>query len=72
MIESPSWLVSVGKTENALKQLEAIAKSNKRTVPLDVRNKLKMKRKKESVYGFMSLFSSWRLAKNSCMVIINW
>lgn len=72
MIESPRWLASVGKTDEALKQLEAIAEANGTTVPPDAKSRLKIKGKKEAVYGLMSLFSSWRLAKNSCMVVINW
>lgn len=73
MIESPRWLASQGKTAKCIRQLEVIAKMNKTKVPKDAWITLrKSGAKSEKGFGVMSLFSSWRLAKNTLMLISCW
>lgn len=73
MIESPRWLASQGKTLRCIQQLKVIAKVNGTTVPEDAIISLGKKAdSQERSFGVMSLFSSWRLAKNTLMLIICW
>lgn len=73
MIESPRWLANRGKVKACLSQLRIVAEGNGTTVPEDAVEILGgTSRKPESGYGLISLFSSWRLAKNTLMLIISW
>ncbi|GLV42087.1 uncharacterized protein CBL_04954 [Carabus blaptoides fortunei] len=73
MIESPRWLASRGKTSQCIKQLERIAKVNGTTVPSDAMITLRKKTEQtENIYGVMSLFTNWRLAKNTLLLVVCW
>ncbi|XP_017787307.1 PREDICTED: organic cation transporter 1-like [Nicrophorus vespilloides] len=73
LIESPRWLASKGKTKKCVKELHKIAKVNNTKVPEDAIYTLaKVSGKEEKVYGMLALFSSWRLAKNSFLLITGW
>ena len=73
MPESPRWLASRGRVEDTVKVLKYIAKVNKTQIPANTYSVLeKIASKKESVYGFASLFSSLRLAKNTLAIIVCW
>lgn len=75
MIESPRWLANKNKYKSCAQQLAKIAKVNKFKEHLDeklIEEKLTRKQNTEQVYGVMSLFSNWRLAKNTSLMIIIW
>ncbi|KAF2880324.1 hypothetical protein ILUMI_25837 [Ignelater luminosus] len=73
LIESPRWLISRGKTARCIKELQKIAKVNKTELPKDAILTLNLIAKDtEKVYGMMSLFSHWRLAKNTICIVICW
>lgn len=76
MIESPRWLASKGKYKECVVQLNKIARINKVTADIDEDYLLKMfpvkKAKIEKVYGVASLFSDWRIAKNTVLIITCW
>lgn len=73
MIESPRWLATQGKIDKCVDELKTIAKFNGSTVPECAVSLLEEKfQKPEKSYGAMSLFSHWRLAKNTLMLIICW
>lgn len=73
MIESPRWLVSQGKHKECIRELKVIAKINKTSVPEDALTILRRKFDRvDKSYGVMSLFTSWRLAKNTTMLVIIW
>jgi hypothetical protein len=67
--ESPRWLVAKGKTKKCLSVLKQIAKENGTLLPdnsLEILEKLE--RRREKVCGYASLFSSWRLLRNSVLI----
>ena len=71
--ESPRWLVSVGRLEDAKKVMTEIAKINKAPVPKDMEDKLKSiikENSSEKVYGYFSLFKSYRMAMRTICVTI--
>ncbi|XP_067015458.2 organic cation/carnitine transporter 2 isoform X2 [Anabrus simplex] len=71
--ESPRWLASRGKIDRCEKVLLHIAKINGTSLPPDTRAKLKkIASQKEKFYGLASLFSSWRLAKNTVLISATW
>ncbi|KAF2886262.1 hypothetical protein ILUMI_19911, partial [Ignelater luminosus] len=71
MIESPRWLISKGKTARCIKELEKIAKANNTRLPEDaILSLADLAKDTEKVYGVMSLFSHWRLAKNTICVVM--
>lgn len=73
MIESPRWLSSRGRLEDCEKMLRHIAKVNKTTLNDDALEILKQdKFVQEKLYGMASLFSSFRLAKNTLMMVSLW
>jgi hypothetical protein len=54
-------------------ELRRIARTNKRILPEDTMIILeKIAAKKERVYGLASLFSNWRLAKNTVLIVYLW
>ncbi|XP_025829051.1 solute carrier family 22 member 3 isoform X2 [Agrilus planipennis] len=73
IIESPRWLMSKGKSTKSLKAIKTIAKINGSTIPEDAAYILRSTpATKETTYGAMSLFSSWRMAKNTTCLVICW
>lgn len=73
MIESPRWLASRGKMVQCEKMLRRIAKVNGTTLNDDALEMLKIHSSNpEKIYGVMSLFSSWRLARNTIMIVTCW
>lgn len=75
IIESPRWLANRGKTIQCIKELEKIAKVNGTTVPTDALIMLKSDYKHsedEKLYGVISLFSRWRIAKNTIIMSLCW
>lgn len=74
MIESPRWLANKGKYKRCAAQLQKIAKVN--GTKIEVTEKLIKEMLKdhevEKVYGMASLFTSWRLAKNTTLMINSW
>jgi len=73
LIESPRWLASKGKTSKCIEELQKIAKLNHTKVPDNAHIKLaKTAANIEKAYGVLGLFSSWRLAKNSFLLVKGW
>ena len=74
MIESPRWLATKGRLTESAVQLNKIAKINGSKVRMSekVLKDMLPKVDVEAVYGMMSLFSGWRLAKNTIIIIICW
>lgn len=74
MIESPRWLANKGMYKRCAEQLQKIAKVNGSKIEITeklIKEMLK-DHKVEKVYGMASLFSSWRLAKNTTLMVISW
>lgn len=74
MIESPRWLINRGRLGQAAFYLNRIAKINKKNVQLNEKSLRAMlpREEPEKVYGILSLFSGFRLAKNTIILIICW
>ncbi|XP_058467365.1 beta-alanine transporter isoform X2 [Malaya genurostris] len=75
LIESPRWLAARGKYGRSMRELRKIATSNGiRRLSFDERTleKLFAQRKIETVYGMASLFSGWRMAKNTVLCVVCW
>lgn len=74
MIESPRWLINRGRLARAAYYLNRIAKINKKDVILNekVLRSMLPSEEPEKVYGMLSLFSGFRLAKNTTILIICW
>ena len=74
MIESPRWLANKQKFSKCAEMLNRIAEINKKSVRYseDVLKKLLGTQKEEKVYGAMSLFSHWRLARNTTILVLSW
>ncbi|XP_023703458.1 solute carrier family 22 member 5 isoform X2 [Cryptotermes secundus] len=74
--ESPRWLVAKGKTRKCLKVLNQIAKENGTSLPENTMETLqKLERRKEKVYGVLSLFTNRRLLRitiliSSCVTLV--
>jgi hypothetical protein len=67
--ESPRWLVAKGKTKKCLRVLKQIAKENGTSLPDNALEILrKLERRKEKVYGVLSLFSNWRLLRITILI----
>lgn len=73
MIESPRWLARKGKIKRCIRELKKIAIVNQTNLPNDLEDRIReISANTENVYGVMSLFSSWRLAKNGLLIITGW
>lgn len=74
MIESPRWLVNRGKLDEAAFYLNRIAKINNKPIILSekVLRTMLPNDEPEKIYGILSLFSGFRLAKNTIILIICW
>ena len=75
MIESPRWLITKKKFKQAARELNTIAKINgKRNVKITEKflEEAMPNVVVEQVYGMASLFSGWRLAKNTSLIILCW
>lgn len=71
MVESPRWLLNRGKTDKCIKELMKIMKSNRRRLPQGMFKQIKsLEPEVEKTYGFMSLFSTPRLAKVTIFLLI--
>lgn len=75
MIESPRWLVTKKKFKRAARELNKIARINDKHGVKITEKFLEEQMPNvtlEKVYGMASLFSGWRLAKNTSLIITNW
>lgn len=71
--ESARWLAAKGRTVKCARELRRIARTNERALPDDTMITLqKIAAKKERIYGLASLFSNWRLAKNTFLIVYLW
>jgi hypothetical protein len=71
--ESARWLAAKGRTVQCARELQHIATTNGTVLPVDTMATLqKIAAKKERIYGLASLFSNWRLAKNTVLVVYLW
>ncbi|KAJ2952672.1 hypothetical protein O0L34_g7011 [Tuta absoluta] len=72
-IESPRWLWTQGKTQEAVKQLKNIAKENKRKLKSDTEQEiLTSTMHNNETLGALALFSSKKLAMNTVIQLIIW
>ena len=74
MIESPRWLATKRHLERCAVELNRIAKINgkKVTVTVKMLEEMLPDVKVEEVYGIASLFTGWRMAKNTLLIIVCW
>jgi MFS transporter, OCT family, solute carrier family 22 (organic cation transporter), member 4/5 len=74
MIESPRWLATKRYLGRCAKELNRIGKINEKSTQITEKMLKEMlpNVKVEEVYGMASLFTGWRLAKNTLMIIICW
>lgn len=74
MIESPRWLIYQGKLAEAAFYLNRIAKINKKSIKLDeeMLRTMMPNYEPDKVYGMLSLFSGYRLARNTILLLISW
>ncbi|KAL5284853.1 hypothetical protein ACFFRR_006894 [Megaselia abdita] len=73
-IESPRWLINKKRFADAIRQFKIIAKVNKRKFDITEEKLEQMFRDQteETVYGMASLFSTWRMAKNTIIMGFSW
>lgn len=74
MIESPRWLATKRHLDKCANELNRIAKINGKKVVVTVKmlEDILPDIKVEDVYGIASLFTGWRLAKNTSLIIMCW
>ena len=74
MIESPRWLANKGRLKHCAVELNKIAKINGKNIEITEKNLIEKlpKQDVEVVYGMMSLFIVWRIAKNTIIIVICW
>jgi MFS transporter, OCT family, solute carrier family 22 (organic cation transporter), member 4/5 len=74
MIESPRWLATKRHLSKCAHELNRIAKINGKKVVVTVKmiEDLLPNTKVEDVYGMASLFTGWRLAKNTILIVMCW
>ena len=72
--ESPRWLLSrVGRITETEEIFKQIAKVNKKPVPKDLPRRLQSINdsiRKEKVYGYISLFTTWGMATKTLLLSI--
>uniref|UniRef100_T1P920 Sugar (And other) transporter n=1 Tax=Musca domestica TaxID=7370 RepID=T1P920_MUSDO len=74
VIESPRWLISKKRFGDAIRQFKKIARINGRQFDMSEKELITIytSTKQEVTYGIASLFSGWRLAKNTCIMGFSW
>ncbi|KAM7363072.1 carcinine transporter-like isoform 2-T5 [Cochliomyia hominivorax] len=74
VIESPRWLISKQRFGDAISQFKKIAKINGRQFDMTEKQlaQIYSQTKQEVTYGIASLFSGWRLAKNTSIMGFSW
>jgi hypothetical protein len=74
MLESPRWLANKGHFKRCAETLAQIAKINGKNVEYTEKSLKELMKNNtiESVYGMASLFTHWRLAKNTALIVICW
>jgi MFS transporter, OCT family, solute carrier family 22 (organic cation transporter), member 4/5 len=74
MIESPRWLATKRHLDKCANELNRIAKINGKNVKMTAKMLEEMLPdvEVEKVFGIASLFTGWRLAKNTMLVISSW
>ncbi|XP_055907554.1 carcinine transporter-like isoform X2 [Eupeodes corollae] len=73
-IESPRWLISKRRFADALVQLKRIAYLNRRSITITEKELVELygNLEEEKVIGVASLFSGWRIAKNTIIMGFSW
>lgn len=74
VIESPRWLISKRRFGDAIAQFKKIAKINGRSFDMTEKELAHMypEGNQEMTFGIASLFSGWRLAKNTSIMGFSW
>ncbi|KAI9584390.1 hypothetical protein GQX74_006285 [Glossina fuscipes] len=74
VIESPRWLISKQRFADAIIQFKKIAKINGRTFTMSEKELIQIfsTAHAETTYGIASLFSGWRLARNTIIMGFSW
>lgn len=80
MIESPRWLATGGRLAECAKYLTAIGRINGRTDAADSISEAYLKKmlpdsgsgNGEQVYGMLSFFTGWRIARNTLLLVCCW
>lgn len=74
MIESPRWLATKRYLKRCAAELNRIAKINGKDIVITEKllEEMLPNTKVEQVYGIASLFTGWRLSKNTILIIICW
>lgn len=77
--ESPRWLLSMGKVDKVVEVLKTIAKTNGTEDKLTEQEMLSMLKQIvikqdqcDQKYSVLSLFSNWRLGRNTILVTLSW
>uniref|UniRef100_A0A1A9ZQ56 Major facilitator superfamily (MFS) profile domain-containing protein n=1 Tax=Glossina pallidipes TaxID=7398 RepID=A0A1A9ZQ56_GLOPL len=74
VIESPRWLISKQRFADAIIQFRKIAKINGRSFTMSEKELIQIfsTAQIETTYGIASLFSGWRLARNTIIMGFSW
>lgn len=74
VIESPRWLISKKRFGDAIIQFKKIAKINGRQFDMTEKElaQIYSTTHQEVTYGIASLFSGWRLARNTIIMGFSW
>lgn len=74
MVESPRWLINRRRFAEAAIQFRKIARFNKRHFEITEKELMVMfsNVEQETTYGIASLFSGWRLARNTAIMGFSW
>jgi OCT family organic cation transporter-like MFS transporter 4/5 len=74
MIESPRWLATKRRFKECAVELQKIADINGKDVKITEKLLEEMMPNQivDQVYGLASLFSHWRLAKNTLLMMVAW
>lgn len=73
-IESPRWLINKKRFADAIRQFKIIAKVNKKNFDIteEKLEQMFIDQPEETVYGMASLFSTWRMTKNTIIMGFSW